>query len=281
LNIDIWLETNGTLVTREKARMLAGYWVGHVSVSLDSAFEEMHDSFRGHKGAFRRTLDGIRNLMEEGLIPQVIMSLYRENLNDFGHFLGLMKELGIRSVKVNTISMIGKGCDLRTAGGAPSVREVLDFVEKAGSMSKEAGISALFDIPMAFQSLGDVKRNRCAICAVKNILGILSDGTVSLCGIGYLDKKLKLGNIKNNPDALRDIWLNDPVLWSIREDMPSALEGVCGMCVFKAKCLGSCRAEAYYNTGGLTTSPCLFCQEAYEKGLFPATRLIPEAMQTR
>jgi hypothetical protein len=40
----------------------------------------------------------------------------------------------------------------------------------------------------------------------------------------------------------------------------------------KVQCLGSCVAQNYYRSGNLT-APYWFCQQAYEMGLFPASRL--------
>ena len=278
-DIEIWLETNGTLITKDTVQMLKDTSVGFISVSLDSSYEDKHDTFRGSKGAFKRTLSGIENLVREGLIPQVIMTLYKENINDFEHFLKLMRKIGADDIKVNTISCIGRGHDMQLSGMVPSVREVLDFRERLKSLKKSFNGYIFLDIPAAFKSLEDLKKRNFGKCAVKNILGLLSDGRVSLCGVGYLDEKLVFGNVKENPSVLKDIWLHNPILKRIREDIPSKLEGVCEMCVFKNMCMGSCRAEAYHEGGDLITAPSRFCQEAYEEGNFPNTRLIPETLR--
>src|SRR6185369_226171 len=46
------LATNGTLVTKEVARMIVDSGVRRVSISLDGADASTHDSFRGIPGAF-------------------------------------------------------------------------------------------------------------------------------------------------------------------------------------------------------------------------------------
>ncbi len=48
------LATNGTLVTKEVARKIVDAGVKRVSISLDGADAETHDSFRGIPGAFER-----------------------------------------------------------------------------------------------------------------------------------------------------------------------------------------------------------------------------------
>ncbi|MFQ5952121.1 MAG: radical SAM protein, partial [Candidatus Omnitrophota bacterium] len=278
-DIDVWIETNGTLITRDMARMFGKYKVDHISVSLDSAFADVHDSFRGQKGAFNCAVEGIKNLRDEYFPPQVIMSLYNENLTDFKSFIRLIQELDVNDIKINTISPVGRGSDLNEKGLAPTVREILDFSRQLKDITGDFKGSVFLDIPAAFKGLEELDGSSCGICSIKNILGILSDGSVSICGIGLMEESLIFGNVKDDPSVLKDIWHNNPILKQIREDIPSKFEGVCGMCVFKKRCLGSCRAEVYHNTGSLF-SPYWFCQEAYDEGIFPSTRLIPEALRT-
>jgi hypothetical protein len=49
------------------------------------------------------------------------------------------------------------------------------------------------------------------------------------------------------------------------------LEGVCGECLFKFQCLGSCVAENYHQSQRLT-APFWFCQQAQEAGVLPLQR---------
>jgi SynChlorMet cassette radical SAM/SPASM protein ScmF len=278
--ISVFVETNGTLITENWAELFQRCKVSLVSVSLDSHVDEKHDFYRGHQGSFDRTVSGIKTLMKKGISPQVIISLYRENIRDFDRFLVFMKELGVRNIKINTISPVGRGTNLIEAGDAPSVKEVLDFSKDLLDIKGSFEGFIYLDVPMAFKDIGEMKHGGCGLCAIKNILGILSDGTVSICGIGYLDENLIFGNARKDPACLKDIWSNNGMLKEIREKVPSMLEGVCGMCVFKKRCLGSCRAEVYHNTASLM-APHWFCQQAYEQGLFPSTRLIPEELRAR
>jgi len=79
-----------------------------------------------------------------------------------------------------------------------------------------------------------------------------------------------LGDIRTN--SLENIWKSHPILKSIREELPQRLEGVCATCMFKAYCLGKCRAEAYYATRNLF-SGFSFCEQAEQAGLFPQERI--------
>ena len=126
------------------------------------------------------------------------------------------------------------------------------------------------DIPPAFKDIKHIKENA-SFCHIKNILGVLPDGSISMCGIGEVAPSLRLGDIKKQ--RLKEIWKTSPLLKTIREDIPAKLKGICSRCVFKGLCLGKCRAEAYYRDKDLM-GPYYFCEEAYKSGLFPKTRRI-------
>ena len=50
-------------------------------MSLDSPVPEEHDRFRGLRGAFAAAVAGIGHFVAAGLRPQIIMSVYRGNLD--------------------------------------------------------------------------------------------------------------------------------------------------------------------------------------------------------
>ena len=60
----------------------------------------------------------------------------------------------------------------------------------------------------------------------------------------------------------------------LREGLPGRLNGICGRCLMKKICLGSCIAQNYYGSKNLW-SPYWYCEEAGKAGLFPETRMEP------
>ena len=64
--LPVTLSTNGTLVTRARARAVAAASVRYVGISIDGR-EAEHDAFRRRRGAYRRSLAGIRALRPEGV----------------------------------------------------------------------------------------------------------------------------------------------------------------------------------------------------------------------
>ena len=73
------LATNGTLVTKDVARMIVDSGVHRVSISLDGADAVTHDTFRGIPGAFDAAVHGLRNLKALGMSVQINMTIARHN----------------------------------------------------------------------------------------------------------------------------------------------------------------------------------------------------------
>ncbi len=102
-----------------------------------------------------------------------------------------------------------------------------------------------------------------------NILGVLADGELSLCGIGVTVPELIYGHIER--DSLREVWCNSPGLNQLRVQIPRQLKGICGNCLHRDFCLATCVANSYHVTGTLT-APYQFCHIADGLGFFPASR---------
>jgi radical SAM protein with 4Fe4S-binding SPASM domain len=117
---------------------------------------------------------------------------------------------------------------------------------------------------------GDESRG-CGICGIFSILGVLSDGTYALCGIGESVKELNFGSAEK--DKLKDVWNKTQILNEIRDNLPKELKGICGECVMKNRCLGSCIAQNYYREHDLM-APFWFCEAANEMAIFPINRLL-------
>ncbi len=91
------LSTNGTLISRQTIRLMAG--IQNISISLDG-FQQTHERIRGVPGCYRRTLEAIDLLRE--YVPKADLSisttLMPENvdeMSDFIDFLNLEKKISV------------------------------------------------------------------------------------------------------------------------------------------------------------------------------------------
>lgn len=268
------METNGTLMDENIAASLSRCKRGTVAVSLDSADPDSHDAFRGVKGAFSKTVNGLRNLRDHNIPFQIIVSLYKKNTGELGNILETAAELGASSLKINPVSPYGRGVEIYEKGENLTVSEVLDIGKKLEQVYKARyKFPIMLCMPVAFNSFDNFRRGRVSSCHILNILGILHDGTVSFCGIGKMEKELVMGNIKT--DSIKDIWRSSPILARMREDIPDRFTGICSKCMFKRICLGKCVAMTYAMKRNFTDGY-WFCEMAREEGLFPSTRMIEQ-----
>jgi SynChlorMet cassette radical SAM/SPASM protein ScmF len=268
--LEITMECNGTLVDEDLAQFLrATQHFKFVSVSLDGADARTNESLRMVPGSFDRAVQGIRNLVKVGLRPQLICTLHRGNYTQVQAIIELAEALGCSSVKFNRVQSNGRGEQMARDEGL-SLPELLEIhqtiLDKTINQSK---ITVIFDIPLAFNPVSSLQNDVLGRCGIFNILGVLSEGELSLCGIGVTTPELIFGQL--DVDNLADIWQSTPVLKELRRRIPEELEGVCGECIHRDFCLGTCIANNYHATGRLT-SAYYFCSQADEMGLFPNSR---------
>jgi len=273
--LGLTVETNGLLCSPEIARQLAGCKDIFVSVSLDASKPDIHDVIRGVKGAFDRTVEGIKNLVNALLKPQIIMSLMKQNRGEIESLVILAQKLGADSVKFNMVEPTARGEKMHVNNETLSIKDLIEignWVE--GELADSVGMKLYYDYPAAFRPLSKMfgkDGDGFSSCGIKNILGVLSDGSYSLCGIGENMPELVFGHVEN--DSLCDIWNKTCMLKDIRNELPNKLEGICGMCLMKNQCLGSCIAQNYYRSKSLF-APFWFCEDADKIGLFPGSRKI-------
>ncbi|MCW7752631.1 12,18-didecarboxysiroheme deacetylase [Desulfobotulus sp. H1] len=105
------ISTNGTLITREKARRLKEVGLSYVGISLDG-METVNDHFRGVKGAFQAALDGIRNCQEAGIKVGLRFTMNKQNVAEIPGIFDLMEEMDIPRVCFYHLVYAGRGSKL-------------------------------------------------------------------------------------------------------------------------------------------------------------------------
>jgi len=281
-DLRLMVETNGVLCSVDLARKMAACKNPFVSVSVDGADPETHEWVRGVEGCFAAALKGIGNLVEVGIRPQLIMSVLGNNKDQMEQIVRLAEDLDAGSVKFNIVQPTARGEKLYKSGVALSIDQLVElgrWVENTLSQSTALPIS--YDHPPAFRPLGNMfgsNGDGCAICGILGIVGVLANGSYALCGMGEKVPELVFGQAAT--DDLRKIWTESSVLQQLREGLPQRLDGICGRCLMKRMCLGKCLAQNYYRSKSIW-GPFWFCEEAYERGLFPETRVVPDAIMAR
>src|SRR6201981_41745 len=114
------LATNGTLVTKELARMIVDAGVRRVSISLDGADALTHDSFRGIPGAFEAAVRGLRTLKALGMSVQINTTIARHNAHQLPDVLELARNLGADALHTFLLVPVGCGVDIAAQQMVPA-----------------------------------------------------------------------------------------------------------------------------------------------------------------
>jgi SynChlorMet cassette radical SAM/SPASM protein ScmF len=272
LGLSTRIESNGMLLDEARARALGeSRGLQHVAVSLDGATPESHAMLRGSRSSFDRAVRGIERLVAHGVSVQIISCLHRGNLDEMADLTALAARLGVASFKINPITHLGRGQEMAERGQLLTVAEVLDVSRQLDNgLGQENGIPVHMTLPVAFLSLKAIRRQGLDSCGVMNLLGVLPNGDLSICGIGEAYGGLIFGQARRTP--IREVWETSPGLARIRAEIRRWPTGLCQRCLMRGHCVwGSCRAEAHALSGSLS-APAPFCQAAFEEGLFPAGR---------
>ena len=268
------IETNGVLCTPELARQIASGMNPFVSVSIDGVDAETHEWVRGVAGSFQQAINGVRNLVAAGIHPQIIMTIMRRNYEQMEAVVRLAESLQANSVKFNIVQPTARGEKMHETGEVLTIEELVEigrWVEN--ELSAKTPLRLHYSHPAAFRPMSKMfgeNGDGCGVCGILGILGVLGNGLYALCGIGEVVPELVFGHAAK--DGLADIWENNPVLRELREGLPHRFEGICGDCVMRGICLGSCVAQNYYSTRNLWAGY-WYCEAAKKQGLFPVTRL--------
>jgi radical SAM protein with 4Fe4S-binding SPASM domain len=261
------LETNGVLITDTIAAELAKLGAV-VSISLDGASAEAHDTFRRSKGSFERTLHSVEKLISAGCTVEAVSCIHRGNVHQIHQIVSLCDGLGISYLKFNFPSRYGRAIKLADSGMLLSTAEILGTIRllEQRCQPRNPSMELDFDVPRALRMYPrDGLR-----CKVMNLISILPDGRYSLCGIGVTHKEITFGTIKQQD--IDEVWRENDALTGLRNAISGERKGVCGICTKYCACLGHCAAYVISEFGSIN-APHPLCQDAYDRGLFPESIL--------
>lgn len=117
------LATCGHLLTAETAAKLKDFGVMAVSVSLDAATSEAHNSFRGVDGAYEKTVAGLELLKQAGIPFQINTTVSKLNVNDLPRLLTQAIELGAATIDFFFLVPTGRGSEIANLALSPESRD--------------------------------------------------------------------------------------------------------------------------------------------------------------
>ena len=261
------IATNGTLVDEPMARTIAVAEVERVSISLDGADAETHDTFRRQPGAFAAAVRGLQYLGELGVSRQINTTVTRHNLEQLDAIYDLAVRLDVDAI--HFFMFVPVGCGLEVPAEQQLVAEQYEVVlEWLAEKSAQPGpFVRATCAPQYFRILatrGRLRRQRHPHAR----LASLTKGCLAGTGICFVSHKgevfpcgylpVECGHVRRQ--SFGEIWRDSTVLAVMRD--PDLLGGKCGACEFRRIC-GGCRARAFAETGDyFAEEPCC----AYQPG---------------
>jgi len=255
LGLRMVLATNGTLVDEDVARRLVDSGIRRVSVSLDGADAQTHDSFRGLRGAFEAALRGIEFCKAAGMPVQVNTTVAKHNLSQLPAVLELALSMG--ACALHLFLLVPTGCGKEIAGremiSPEQYEQVLSWLYDA---SKTASISLKATCaPHYFRVMRQrAKAEGIEITPETHGLEAMTKGCLAGSAVCFVSHKgdvypcgylpVSAGSVLDTP--LSRIWRESELFAALRD--PSLLKGKCGGCEYARVC-GGCRARAYAETG--------------------------------
>jgi len=267
------ISTNGTLITKVKAKELKKVGLSYVGVSLDG-MEAVNDRFRGKKGAFRDALTGIKNCQEVGLKVGLRFTINRMNVDEVQHIFDLLEEQLIPRACFYHLVYTGRGSSLIEQDlNHEETRKVVDIIMERTKDLHDRGISKEVltvdnhaDGPYLYLRMLKEKNPR-----AQEVLQLLkmNEGNSSGRGIGCVSwdgsvhadqfwRHYSFGNVLERPFS--EIWsdLSNPLMAKLKEKKKH-IKGRCAECHWLDVCAGNFRVRAEAVTGDIwATDPACY-----------------------
>ena len=219
--------------------------VARISLSLDGASRESHDSFRGVPGTWELTMEAIARAAAANLPVQINTTFTRQNIGEFDAFTSLLER--IRPVLWSVFQLVptgrGKLGDLLTA------EELEELFLRLQKLSTTAPYDIKTTEGQHYRRVVLQQTKNPAALRSRAPLGINDGkGFVFISHLGDIQPSgflpITAGNVRK--DELIEVYRNAPLFRNLRDT--SLLQGKCGCCEFKNICGGS-RARAFAMTG--------------------------------
>jgi 12,18-didecarboxysiroheme deacetylase len=259
------ISTNGTLIDEEKATTLKDAGVSYVGISLDG-LKNVNDHFRRMQGAFKMTLNGIKNCKKAGLKVGLRFTMNKINVDQVPGIFDLVEEMNIERICFYHLVYSGRGSDLIDQDlSHDETRQIVDLIMdrtrdmyNRGVKKEVLTVDNHADGPYLYLRM--LKENNPRAGEVLELLK-MNGGNSSGQGIGcinwdgsvYADqfwRQHSFGTILSMPFS--HIWsdLTNPLMAQLK-DKNRYVTGRCARCRWLDICGGNFRARAEAVSGDI------------------------------
>jgi len=259
------ISTNGTLISRETAKVLKNVGLSYVGISLDG-MEKVNDRFRGVRGAFHMALEGIKACQHAGIKVGLRFTINRMNVKEISSIFDLLEKYDIPRVCFYHLVYAGRGSKLiKEDLSHEETRAINDLIinrtadlHRRGKPKEVLTVDNHADGPYLYLRMlrEGSKRASEVLELLKMNEGNSSGrgfGCVSWDGSVHADQFWRhhsFGNVKERPFS--EIWtdVSNPLMKRLK-DKKLYVQGRCAVCRWLNICGGNFRVRAEAATGEL------------------------------
>jgi radical SAM protein with 4Fe4S-binding SPASM domain len=197
------LISNGRrLANEEYARKLIDAGLDHVQITLESYDEHVHDEMVGSPGAWKETVEGIKNAVKLPLYTITNTTLLEKNSQDIEKTVEFLASLNVDAFACNGLIYSGKGREHAGGISEEELPEILERIKEAALLNE---LRFIWYTPTRYCTFNPVEAGlgvkQCS--AAKLNMCIEPDGTVLPCQSYFKSA----GNILT--DSFDAIWNSD------------------------------------------------------------------------
>jgi len=259
-NIRPVISTNGTLIDQDRARDIKNAGVVYVGISLDG-MEEVNDSFRGVKGAFKKAMKGFENCRAAGQRVGLRLTLTKRNYQDLHRIFDFIEAEGINRACFYHLVYSGRGSDmfsddLTYAESRHAMDIIMQRTDDYFSRGLDINILTVDNhVDGVYLYLKLLEKDPQRAEEVRRLLSWNGGGANSTgVGIGNIDfignvhpdqfwQDYTLGNIRDR--RFGDIWMDEsePLMKGLK-NKADYIKGRCRLCNYRDLCTGAMRVRA-------------------------------------
>lgn len=215
-NLDAYceVETNGTLIDRQKAKLLVKY-CDKIKIPIDGASANTHDYIKNKNGSFKKTLSAIKNIKnaEETVSIEINTVVCRQNYKDLKDIVELANQLGCKKINFHELEIFDVSSEITNSLKIDHIEreKLFEEIDKSKEFSESLNINVSFD-----HVNNELNKNVCECDLPNHTLAIDPHGNVGPCNI--CDRGIEGLNVKDN--SLRNIFYGEEFS-TIRKKMRS------------------------------------------------------------
>ena len=249
LGLMVVVGTNGILLDRARVRRLREAGVAGLGLSLDSLDPEVHDAFRGRRGAWQKTMAAIDACRAEKLTYQIHFTVTDDTAHELDAMIAFARASDAMVLNVFFLVCTGRG-ERVTNISRDTYERVLRQVAKAAHDEKRLMIRAKcaphfkrmafeLDPDWPITTAHGYEAGGCL--AGRRYARVTPEGDLTACP--YIETPV--GSVLD--EGIAKLWHDAPMFKALRQPQ---LEGTCGACEYRRIC-GGCRARPLARDGNL------------------------------